>query len=147
MASSPREKRKFFRHPIHVPIKVSIENASSKSSHSSEANDISLGGISFFCKDRIPKGVFLILSIPVNEKIFENIHAKVAYCVEDKRSVGFRTGVEFTDPPSAFKAKLAEEALQILQYQKELTRQSGKDVSEEEAATRWIRRFANHFPI
>ena len=143
-----KEKRKFFRHPIHVPIQLSIEVASNKQKdwHSSEAVDLSLGGLSFFWKNKLPKGISLILSIPVNEKIFQNIHAKVTYSVEDKKSTRFRTGVRFMDIPSAFKAKLAEEALQILQYQKELSRELGETISEEEAATRWIKRFANQFP-
>ena len=85
------------------------------------------------------------ITIPVKEKIFD-VRAKVIYSKEDKKSARFLTGVSFTDFPSAFKARLAEEVLQILEYRKTISRELGHEVSEEEAASKWVRDFASRFP-
>ncbi len=143
MSAPTKEKRKFFRHPIHVPIRLRFIDEDKTAV--SESTDLSLGGLCFLWKKRLTKGKLLMLTIPVKEKIFDDIKAKVAYSREDRKTAHYRTGVAFMDAPSAFKAKLAEEALQILQYQKELGRELGHEVSEEEAADRWIRRFAESF--
>ena len=143
MSRSHSEKRRFYRHPIRVPIQLRLiedEQVSSKTAN------ISLGGLCFFWKDKLEKGKLLSVSIPVNETLFEGIQAKVTYSRQDKVVDLFKTGVSFLDAPSAFKAKLAEEALQILQYQKELSRTQGVKISDEEAADLWIERFAKYFP-
>lgn len=106
---------------------------------------MSLGGLSFLWKDKQEKGSFVDLSIPIKDKLFE-IKGRVTYSVEDDKSGKFRTGIIFIDSPSAFRAKLAEEALEILRYRKEISRELGKEVTEEEAAKRWIQNFAKDFP-
>ena len=96
-------------------------------------------------KQRLTKGRSIGLTIPVKEKLFK-INARVAYSEEDRKTGKFRTGVSFVDSPSAFKAKIAEEALEILEYQKEISKKLGQPISEEEAARRWITEFAEQFP-
>ena len=84
------------------------------------------------------------ITIPVKEKTFD-IRAKVVYSKEDRRSARYHTGVSFVDFPSAFKAKLAEEVLQILEYRKSMSRELGHEVSEEEAAKKWVGEYAGRF--
>ena len=86
----------------------------------------------------------IALRIPVKEKLFD-IKAKVVFCKEERGSAHYRTGVSFVDSPSAFKAKLAEEVLQILEYRKSISRQLGYEISEEMAAKKWINQFATTF--
>jgi len=143
MSSLGKERRKFFRHPIQVPIKLRV--ADSKESFSSESRDLSLGGLNFTWPKKIAKGTTLDITIPVKEKFFE-LRGRVVFCKEDHRSARFHTGVSFTDFPSAFKARLAEEVLQILEYRKTISRELGHEVSEEEAASKWVREFASSFP-
>ena len=78
------------------------------------------------------------------EKFFD-VQAKVVYSKEDRRSARFSTGVSFVDFPSAFKARLAEEVLQILEYRKSISRELGHEVSEEEAAKKWVSHYADQF--
>ena len=137
------EKRKFFRHPIHAPIKLQVDKR--PESLSIKSQDISLGGLSFLWGSKLAKGDFVSLFISVKQKFFE-VKGRVAYSVPDARSGQFRNGVAFADSPSAFKAKLAEEALEILKYRRTLSRELGRQVSEEEAANRWIERYAAEFP-
>ena len=137
-----KEKRHFFRHPIHVPIKLRVAAASQ--SYPSQSTDISLGGLNFSWSRKLSKGTMIDIAIPVREKTFD-IRARVVYSKEDRRSARFSTGVSFVDFPSAFKAKLAEEVLQILEYRKSISREAGREISEEEAARKWVGEYAERF--
>ncbi len=75
--------------------------------------------------------------IPVKQKTFE-VTGRVVYSKEDRKTGRFRTGISFVDPSSTFTAKLAEEALEILEYQKKISKELGHAISEEEAAKQWI---------
>ena len=143
MLLQDKERRKYYRHPISAPIK--LRAARNPDSIRTETQEISLGGLSFLSQNRLEKSSFVDLSIPVKDKLFE-IKGRVAYSVEDGKSGKFRTGILFIDSPSAFRAKLAEEALEIMRYRKEISRELGKEVTEEEAAKRWIQNFAKDFP-
>ena len=144
MAISDKEHRKYFRHPIHAPLKLRTKSAEEISIP--ESSDISLGGLSFFWSARLSKGNLITVSIPVKQKSFE-IKGRVVYSIEDSKTGKYRTGISFIDPPSAFRAKLAEEALEILQYRRTLSQEKGEQISEEEAANRWIQKFAEGFAI
>lgn len=137
------DKRKFFRHPIHSPLKIQINRQ--EEVIATKIHDISLGGLSFLWESKLSKGAMVSLFISVKEKFFE-IKGRVAYSIHDARTGRYRNGVIFADSPSAFKAKLAEEALQILKYRQKLSRELGRQVSEEEAADLWIAQFASEFP-
>ena len=137
-----KEKRQFFRHAVNVPIQLKMEKHGD--SYLSESKDISLGGLSFIWPSRISKGSLLTISIPVKEKVFD-LKVRVAYSTGYKKSNQYRTGVSFLSSPDAFKAKLAEEVLQIIEYQKSVSRELGCELSEEEAAHRWINKYADKF--
>lgn len=137
-----REWRKYYRHPISAPLKL---RAASRPAIRTETSEISLGGLSFIWQDRLERGDLVDLSIPIKDKLFE-IKGRVTYCIEDYPTGKFRMGILFMDSPSAFRAKLAEEALEILRYRKEQFVETGAEISEEEAARQWIQKFAKDFP-
>ena len=143
MDTTVKEKRHFFRHPIRVPLKLRV--ASAEKQLSSQTTDISLGGLNFSWPRKLSRGTLIDISIPVKEKFFQ-IRAKVVYSKEDRRSARFSTGVTFVDFPSSFKARLAEEVLEILEFRKSISRELGHEVSEEEAAKKWVSEFAPVFP-
>ena len=143
MSTPGKERRQYFRHPISVPIRLRV--AAYDRSFNSNSSDISLGGLNFSWSKKLPKGTVLDLTIPVKEKSFE-VKARVVFSKEDKKTARYHTGVSFTDFPSAFKAKLAEEVLQILEFRKSLSRELGHEISEEEAASQWVAQFADRFP-
>ena len=143
MKTREKERRKFFRHPIQVPIRLRL--AQKSEGLPSTSCDLSLGGLSFVWPRKLTRGTLLELTIPVKEKLFE-LRAKVVYSREDRKTARFSTGVSFVDFPSAFKARLAEEVLQILEFRKAISREAGHEVSEEEAASQWVRDHASRFP-
>jgi c-di-GMP-binding flagellar brake protein YcgR len=136
------EKRKFFRHPIKVPIQLTrVEDKTAVSSH---AEDLSQGGLSFLWPESIPAGTHLKLSIPF-EKLLFRMNAHVTHCEHDADTGLFKTGVCFEDSASAFRAKLAEEIIQIRQYCEKMSLLRGHQLSEGEAAQMWIERNAENF--
>ena len=138
-----KERRKYYRHPIQVPIKLSPTEGGAGTV--TESCDLSLGGLNFIWPKKLTRGAVLDITIPVKEKLFQ-LRGKVMFSREDRKTARYSTGISFVDFPSAFKARLAEEVLQILEYRKSLSRESGEDVSEEEAASRWVRERASRFP-
>ncbi len=143
MSIFDKERRQFFRHPISVPIKLRV--ATHERIFDSSSSDISLGGLNFTWPRKLSKGTVIDITIPVKEKLFD-VKAKVVYSKEDKKTARFHTGVSFTDFPSAFKARLAEEVLQILEFRKSLSRKLGYEITEEDAAKKWVSEFAGRFP-
>src|SRR3989338_7886427 len=120
------DKRRFYRHPISVPIALS--SSDKKNEGRSHSLDVSLGGLSFVWPHRLSRGALVDVNITVKEKLFE-IKSKVAYAKQDGETGQFRTGVCFTDYPSAFMARLAEEMLEIMEYRKNLPFSEIKKIS------------------
>ena len=144
MKLTGKERRKYFRHPLQVPIR--LKPAGKTVGAPSRSQDLSLGGLNFMWPKKLAKGLLLDITIPVKEKLFE-LRAKVAYAREDRKTAHYFIGVNFTDFPSAFKARLAEEVLEILEFRKTISRNIGHEVSEEEAASQWVREHAAQFPV
>ncbi len=143
MDNPGKERRNYFRHPIQVPLR--LRPAKNTLSASVISQDLSLGGLNFIWPRKLSRGSLLDITIPVKEKLFE-LRARVAYSREDRKTARYFTGVTFIDFPSAFKARLAEEVLEIMEFQKTISRELGHEVSEEEAASQWVRDHASHFP-
>jgi len=138
------EKRKYFRHPIQVPIKLRELAEEELPPTRLQSEDLSDHGLCFYSGQGLACGTALRLAIPVEEHVFE-VSARVAYSRRDSKTGAFRTGVFFEDMDSAFRAKIAEEILKIQEYRKKLSRTLGHEVSEAEAARKWIGQFAKHF--
>lgn len=141
MVQSAADKRKFYRHPLSVPIEY--QERQTRKNRSSTV-DISEGGLCFMADKCIAKGCTLHLRIPVGDQIF-TVEGHVAYSNRVPSLNGFRTGVIFMDSTSAFRAKLAEEMLQVKLYQKKISIELGYEIPEEEAARRWIEKYAKKF--
>lgn len=130
------------RHPIHSPIKIEMDTRPSP--QLSRICDISLGGLSFLWSDPIDKATILRISIPVKEHVFE-LQGKVVHVEKEGHDDSFRIGIAFVQTTDAFIAKMAEETLEIIEYRKRISRESGFQITEEEAATRWIKKYADTF--
>lgn len=136
------ENRKFFRHPIKVPIQLT--RVESDAVAEGRAEDLSQGGLAFFWPEPIPEGTSLVLSIPMEKQLFK-MNARVTHSQKDESTGLFKTGVCFDDFVSAFRAKLSQEILQIRQYREKMSLLRGRPFSEEEAAQTWIDRNAENF--
>ncbi len=137
-----KEHRRFYRHPIECPIQ--IRTTSENQTARFESENISEGGLCFFCDHSLAPETAIEVDIPIQDKFF-HIRARVVYSREDTEKHLFQTGVAFEDTDSLFKAKLAEEILAIEKFREALARLEGHEVSEEEAARQWVAKHAKKF--
>ena len=136
------EKRRFPRHPISSPVRYS--QIKSKSFSGSITVDISEGGICFLAGLFLPRGSLVQFTIPVSDQVF-NIGGKTTYSSFVDNIGFYRTGVEFQNPVSLFRTKLTEQIAQIREYQNKLSEKLGNEVSEKEAAHKWVEECGKHF--
>jgi len=110
----------------------------------SRTGDLSEGGLSFLLQEEVPEGTELDLTIPLEGHRFRMV-GNVAYCRREASEDFFRIGIAFQNPDMAFRAKLAEEILRIEEFRKDLSKRLGKELTQEEAARRWIQKYAERF--
>ena len=55
-------------------------------------------------------------------------------------------GVSFVDPDDAFRTRMVEQICHIEHYKKEILEKEGRELTGEEAALEWIKRYAGRFP-
>jgi hypothetical protein len=134
-------KRRFYRHPVSVPIEYQEKQI--RPGRSSSV-DLSEGGICFLAERFIAKGSPINLKIPVGDQMF-TIEGQVAYSNRLPTLNRFKTGVAFTNPTHAFRAKLVEEMVQMKLFREKLSREQGREVTEDEAARTWVEKYAKQF--
>ena len=137
-----KDKRQFVRHPIEV--KVEIHQTGSSSFRSARTQDLSFGGICITHKKAYSIGQVVRVSIPVSRKVFR-IKGRISYCYTESSWQAYKIGIAFLHPSSMFILKMAQEIVFIQRYQKEVQRQLGRPISENEAAEQWIRKNAREF--
>ena len=138
----PDEKRKYMRHPFHVPLQ--LKRVEPAKNHRFSTSDLSPGGLQFLSQEQLEEGDQLELSFPVKDQRF-CLRGKIAYCIKDGLTGMYRTGLEFLNASEAFRAKLAEEILEIELFRKKMIRDLAREVSEAEASEFWVRQRAKQF--
>lgn len=141
-ASAGKEKRRFLRYPIKVPMKLRLDQEDTPIQ--SQTGDLSKGGLHFYWMQELETGTLIRVTIPVLSRLFK-LNGKVTYSLKDHITGLFRTGISFEGPVNSFRAKLAEEILRIKKYRTQVSKKTGHFVSEEEAAQKWIREYSKDF--
>lgn len=136
------ERRQFYRHPIEVPIRITESSRRHPTQHTSR--NVSAGGICFLSDHPIPKGVSIHVAIPIHDQLFK-LRGEVAYAAPDNKTGLFQTGVQFRDSLNLYRAKLAEEILDLEKYCKSLTDKRGSTIPRQEAEKKWVRKNARRF--
>lgn len=131
--------RAYIRHPTDVPLNVKVKNPPVRI-HG--LKDVSEGGLCFHSDKKLPKGTVISISIPVNNKRYEE-SCVVVWCRPSKK--GYETGVRFQSSESAFRARMVEQICYIEKYRKEQLGQ-GRELAWSEAAEEWIARYGASFP-
>jgi c-di-GMP-binding flagellar brake protein YcgR len=141
MTDSFLERRKFFRHPLNVPVKI---RRLGRRAVGLRTNNLSMGGLHLVTKQAWEQGERVELSFPLKD-VRCKLRGRVAHCRQAPRKRSFEVGLEFTDADSAFRAKLAQEVLEIERYRHELERLLRRQVSEQEASKKWVAKRAKEF--
>jgi len=134
------ERRRYVRHPIHFPI--AIRRGGGDEDTRSHIGNLSEGGLCFDSPLSWTPESTLEVSFPVGDRLF-TLQATVVRCVasDDK----YLVGVAFLEPQTSFRMKLAEQVLRIEELRRDLSRERGEEVSNEEAARLWVDDYARDF--
>ncbi|MBN1981786.1 MAG: PilZ domain-containing protein [Chitinivibrionales bacterium] len=138
-------KREYIRHPVDIPIVYYLENKETTHPRHKNRylNDISHGGLSFVSKEYIKPQTRISIQVPIIQTV-PHISAIVIWC--KKRDEIYHVGVKFLDPDSEFKIRMVEQLCYIEQFKQQVFETEGRNLSGEEAAMEWIKKYANSFP-
>lgn len=134
------KNRNFIRHPSGIPIDA--QPTSQEDAHQTSMLNISEGGIAFESHEQLPIGAEISIKIPQIDLTF-HVTGKVVWSSEMDQ--GFSIGVIFTDKDEAFRARMVQQVCHIESYWREAV-DSGRELTIEDAASEWIKRFATDFP-
>lgn len=141
------ERRRFLRHSMCFPLSFRIGREGEGKIIKEEASltkDVSWGGLLFSAKRRVEKGALIIITMPVQDKIFK-VKAKVARCVINPDAKLYDIGVYFQRFSEAFKVKLIEQMYLISEYRELRSVELGRALSMQEASQEWIKRYSERF--
>ena len=135
--------REFIRHPASVPIR--LEQVDGEIKHGfNTLNNVSIGGIACISSEPVAAGKTIKLRIECINPDFE-ITGKVVWC-HAKRDV-YEIGVEFiVSKDKVFHLRMIEQICHIEHYRSEVFAREGRELSGEEAAREWIKKYADNFP-
>lgn len=133
--------RRYIRHPSDIPIEFRVEGVAADNQESLQ--DVSYGGLSFTSKSHIAPGSSVSIAIRFVKPSFETT-ALVKWC--RKRGGYYDVGVAFCDPEDAYRARMIEQVCHIEHYKRKALAKEGRQLTGEQAATEWIKRFASKFP-
>jgi PilZ domain len=133
--------RSFIRHPSSVPIDFQLEELVTDGSE--YLKNVSQGGLAFHSTRTLEPGTTIRIKIPLVSPVFQAI-GKVTWC--HPLDNDFEIGIQFLDENDSFRARMVEQICHIEQYKQEAFNQDGRQLSSEEAAVEWIRKYAMDFP-
>ncbi len=131
--------RNYIRHPTSIPIRVS---AISQNDTQVVTNNLSAGGLSFYTDIPIKVGSIVDLMIPCISPDYQG--EGIIVWRRNQQPQGFEVGVRFANDDEYFRVRMVEQVCQIENYRRELA-EVGRNLTTEEAAIEWIKRFAAHF--
>lgn len=135
--------RSFIRHPSDIPIEYQADDYNTGVSQE-YLNNVSAGGLSFSSSREVVPGTLITVRISAVEPGFE-AHAEVAWC--ERSGDDFLVGVAFIEPEDLFRVRMVEQLCHIEQYKSDVLAREDRQLSGEQAAGEWIRKFAHRFPV
>ena len=133
--------REYIRHPSSIPLEVKI--ADLPSPQNEYLNNVSLGGLSFHSKNNLAAGARITIRIPLLRETIQ-INGQVVWC--RKQDKGYEVGVAFWNKEEAFRTRMVEQICHIEQYRSEVLEHEQRQLTSEQAAIEWIKKYAGTFP-
>lgn len=132
--------RAFIRHPIDIPIEVSLGNNCDQAC--TGLRNLSLGGLAFSSPQPLPLGQSVTIGIESKPDPLRAI-GHVVWCSQQNEH--FEIGLAFDSPVDAYKVRMVEQICHIEQYRRDLAKREGRILSQEQAAREWIEKYADSF--
>lgn len=133
--------RRFIRHTADVPIEV--RTVPGRPPRRQPSINVSEGGLSFFSDQDIPVGSTIEVLIEAVDPPFE-AQARVVW--RRSQNDGWCIGVQFLDAGDTFRARMVEQVCSIERYRRKVEKEEGRTLTRDEAASEWIRKYADRFP-
>ncbi len=133
--------REYIRHPSTIPLEVRIMDRPGP--RSEYLNNVSVGGLSFRSQSRLETGIRISVRIPLLGE-FVQVSGQVVWCHEQRGA--FEVGVAFLDKEEAFRTRMVEQICHIEQYKSQVWEREHRQITSEQAAEEWIKKFAASFP-
>ncbi len=112
-----REKRKYIRHPISIPIEYRVSGESDATTDLTQ--NISLGGLCFQTNSYLRIGAIIHMRFPTINNDYK-VAGKVVWC--SKQGEKIETGVQFQNENDAHHVKMIEEICHLQEHQKKNSR-------------------------
>ncbi len=106
-------------------------------------HNVSLGGLAFVSNQTLPKGKTVNIRFPLLDQ-HHSLAGRVVWSKPVKQ--GFEIGLQFDDPDELFRLRMIEQICHIEHYRTEIAIVEGREITSEEAAEEWIKRYAGEFP-
>jgi PilZ domain-containing protein len=133
------ENRQYIRHPSTIPLAFNIKHQAGKV----KATDVSEGGLCFVCQNPIKEGEHIHIIISCLQPDF-NADGVVRWCC--KQDDDYLVGVAFQEPSVVYSVRMIEQICHIENYRKLVKQEQGIELSSEQAAKQWIKKYAHTFP-
>lgn len=134
--------REYIRHPSRIPLEVKLLDQDGP--HQRDVlNNVSVGGLSFCSREAVNAGAHVAVRIPIIKEAVE-VTGRVVWC--RRKGQWYDVGVSFTDHQEAFRTRMVEQICHIERYKEDIRRRERREISSEEAAAEWIRKYADSFP-
>ena len=133
--------REYIRHPSSIPLEVKI--ADLPGPQNEYLNNVSLGGLSFHSKHELAAGARITIRIPLLKETIQ-VSGQVVWC--NRLGESYEVGVSFPDKEDAFRTRMVEQICHIEQYRSEVLEHEHRQLTSEQAAIEWIKKYAGTFP-
>ena len=134
--------RRYIRHPSDIPIEYRQVEAVER--EQPRLTNVSLGGFAFTSRSPIPLDTRLRVRIPFVNPPFEAL-CRVVWCRLEGDG-NYEVGLAFEAEEDAYRVRMVEQVCHIEHYKREVLAREGRELSGEEAAMEWIRKYAKDFP-
>ena len=131
--------RNYIRHPTSIPIHVSTAD---NEAAQVMINNLSAGGLCFFTDIPVKVGSVVDLMIPCIAPDYQG--EGIIVWRRNQQPQGYEVGVRFANDDEYFRVRMVEQVCQIEDYRQQLA-EVGRNLTAEEAALEWIKRFAANF--
>jgi hypothetical protein len=145
-AAEARNRRRYVRHPASIP--VSTQKLGHSPASSARLRDISSGGLAFVSEYCYTPGDILCLNFPTLRHPGSVIGQVVWSASRDGGETlrKYVNGVRFQGEGARLRARVLEQMSRIERYYA-VQSAAGRTMTLNEAATEWIRREADRFPL
>ena len=135
-----RDNRHYIRHPSTIPLAFNVKHEERKTL----ATDVGEGGLCFVCQHPIKEGEHIHIMISCLQPKFDADGVVRWCCKQDDND--YLVGVAFQQQSVVYSVRMIEQICHIENYRQLVKKEQGIDLSSEQAAKQWIKKYAHTFP-